>query len=53
MYKLANATGQVGSVLHQGPPSDLATRVALQVVFEHRLHLVCYEGQWLALPKHN
>jgi iron complex transport system ATP-binding protein len=38
-----------GRLIHLGPPSDEATRAALQSAFEHRLHLIHAAGQWLAL----
>lgn len=40
-----------GSISHQGPPADPATRQALQVVFDHRLRLLEVDGQWLAVPR--
>ena len=39
-----------GLVTHQGPPGDPATHAALQAVFDQRLRLVQFGGQWLALP---
>jgi len=39
-----------GRLQHMGPPGDEATHAALQTVFDHRLHLVQLQGQWLALP---
>ncbi len=41
---------QAGRLRLQGPPALPATREALQAVFDHRLHLVELQGQWLALP---
>jgi iron complex transport system ATP-binding protein len=39
-----------GQVRHHGPAGGEAAQAALQSVFDHRLRLVCVEGQWLALP---
>ncbi len=39
-----------GRVRHCGPPADAATHAALQEVFDHRLQLIEWQGQWLALP---
>jgi iron complex transport system ATP-binding protein len=41
---------QSGRVTHHGAPQEAATRAALQLAFEQRLHLVELQGQWLALP---
>ena len=40
-----------GRVVHQGPPAAAETHAALQQVFDHRLRLVCADGQWVALPE--
>lgn len=39
-----------GRLRHVGSPQDGATHAALQTVFDHRLQLVPWQGQWLALP---
>nr|WP_295130928.1 ABC transporter ATP-binding protein [uncultured Roseateles sp.] len=39
-----------GRVRHCGSPAEAATRAALQEVFDHRLQLIEWQGQWLALP---
>lgn len=41
---------QAGRVVGHGSPAEPGTRLALQQVFEGRLHLVELQGQWLALP---
>jgi iron complex transport system ATP-binding protein len=41
---------QAGRVSSHGAPQRADTRAALQAVFDHRLHLVEVQGQWLALP---
>jgi iron complex transport system ATP-binding protein len=40
-----------GRVVHEGAPGDVATRDALQAVFEGRLAFVEHAGRWAALPK--
>ncbi|HEY1089751.1 MAG TPA: ABC transporter ATP-binding protein [Burkholderiaceae bacterium] len=40
-----------GRPTHLGVPADLATRAALQSVFDQRLHLLEVGGRWLALPR--
>lgn len=42
---------QDGRVVHQGPCSDLATRQALEAVFEHRIKVCEVDGIWTALPR--
>ena len=42
---------QSGRLLHQGPPSDSATRQAVEQVFGQSVSLRQVEGQWLALPR--
>lgn len=42
---------QQGQVVHQGPCSELATRQALEAVFEHRIQIKQVDGMWVALPK--
>ena len=39
-----------GQVSLHGAPKLVQTRAALQAVFDHRLHLVEVQGQWLSLP---
>ncbi|MCV2366555.1 ABC transporter ATP-binding protein [Roseateles oligotrophus] len=41
---------EAGRVSSHGAPQRADTRAALQAVFDHRLHLVEVQGQWLALP---
>ncbi|MDC8785795.1 ABC transporter ATP-binding protein [Roseateles koreensis] len=41
---------QGGQVRCHGAPEQPETRAALQDVFDHRLHLIEVQGQWLALP---
>lgn len=40
-----------GRVFHQGSCHDSRTHAAVEAVFEGRLHIQAYEGQWLALPR--
>ncbi|MDF1485326.1 ABC transporter ATP-binding protein [Ramlibacter sp. H39-3-26] len=40
-----------GRVLHQGACADAATHRALENVFDHRVAVRQFDGQWLALPK--
>ena len=39
-----------GTVRHQGPASDPATRAALEAVFHHRIRILAADDQWVAVP---
>jgi iron complex transport system ATP-binding protein len=40
-----------GRLVHQGPPSDAATREAVHAVFEQSLAIHALQGQWVAVPR--
>ena len=40
-----------GRIVHQGASHDPSTHAALEAVFEGRIRIRAYEGQWLALPR--
>ena len=40
-----------GRITHQGACSDRATHQALEKVFDHRISVHSFAGQWVALPK--
>lgn len=39
-----------GRTVHLGSPAEATTRAALQLVFQGRLQLIEWQGQWLTLP---
>jgi iron complex transport system ATP-binding protein len=41
---------RAGGLVHLGPAAEGAARAALQEAFDHRLHLVRAQGQWICLP---
>ncbi len=41
---------EAGRTVHLGSPVDASTRAALQQVFQGRLQLIEWQGQWLTLP---
>lgn len=42
---------QQGRVVHHGACSDVATRSAIEAVFEHRIRILSVEGQWVVVPR--
>jgi iron complex transport system ATP-binding protein len=42
---------QAGRVVHQGACAEAATHRAVEAVFDKRLAIHAFEGQWVALPK--
>lgn len=42
---------QQGRVVHHGACSDVATRSAIETVFEHRIRILSVEGQWVVVPR--
>ena len=42
---------QAGRVVHQGACAEVATHRAVEAVFDNRLAIHAFEGQWVAMPK--
>jgi iron complex transport system ATP-binding protein len=42
---------QAGRVVHQGACAEAATHRAVEAVFDNRLAIHAFEGQWVAMPK--
>ena len=40
-----------GRVLHHGAAADVATRQAIETVFEQRIRILPIDGQWVVLPR--
>jgi iron complex transport system ATP-binding protein len=42
---------QAGRVVHQGPCADAVTHRAVEAVFDKRIAIHAFDGQWVAVPK--
>jgi iron complex transport system ATP-binding protein len=40
-----------GEVVHHGAGQDAATHAAIESVFEHRIRIHAFDGQWVVLPR--